>query len=67
MSDSAQNFARRGLLRNAAMVAAVVPAVLLAGCLAPAPPPPPPPQPVAYPAPQPPPPPPRPYVRGERG
>ena len=67
MSDSAQNLACRRLLRNAAMVAAVVPAVLLAGCLAPAPPPPPPPQPVAYPAPQPPPPPPRPYVRGERG
>jgi hypothetical protein len=48
-------------LRNAALVALVVPAALLAGC-APAPPPPPPPQPIAYPAP--PPPAPAPVVRG---
>jgi hypothetical protein len=65
MSDVAKNLARRRLLRNAVMVAVVVPAALLAGC-APQPVPPPPPQPVAYPAPMPPPPPP-PVIRGERG
>jgi hypothetical protein len=65
MSDIAENLARRRLLRNAAMVAVVVPAALLAGC-APQPAPPPPPIPVAYPAPPPPPPAPR-IVRGERG
>lgn len=53
--------ARRRQLRNAALVALVIPAALLAGC-APAPaPPPPPPQPMAAP---PPPPPPAPVVRG---
>ena len=67
MSNVAENLARRRLLRNAAMVAVVIPAGLLAGCLAPAAPPPPPPQPVAYQPQPPPPPPPRPYVRGERG
>ena len=65
MSDSAENLARRRLLRNAVMVAVVVPA-LLAGC-APPPPAPPPPQPVAYPAPPPPPAPAPARIRGERG
>jgi uncharacterized lipoprotein YajG len=32
MSNVAKNLARRRLLRNAAMVAVVVPAALLAGC-----------------------------------
>ena len=56
---------RGGRLRNAALVALVVPAALLAGC-APAPPPPPPPQPIVAPTPPPPPPPPAPapVVRG---
>jgi hypothetical protein len=61
MSDI-EKMARRRQLRNAALVALVVPAVLVAGC-APVPPPAPPPQPVAAPAP-PPPPPPVPVVRG---
>jgi len=63
MSDI-EKIARRRQLRNAALVALVVPAALLAGC-APAPAPPPP-QPVAYPAPPPPPPAPAPVpvVRG---
>jgi hypothetical protein len=69
MSDIAEKSARRRILRNAAMVAVVLPAVL-AACApqpAPAPPPPPrPPQPVAAPAPLPPPP-PAPVIRGERG
>jgi len=51
-------------LRNAVMVAVVVPAALLAGCVQPQPAPPPPPQPVVY---QPPLPPPPPIIRGERG
>jgi hypothetical protein len=61
MSDVAENLACRRLLRNAVMVAVMIPAALLAGC-APQPAPPPPPQPVVYPAPPPP-----PIVRGERG
>lgn len=61
MSDVAEKMPRLRQLRNAALIAIVLPAVLLAGC-APPPPPPPPPQPMAYPAP--PPPPPVPVVRG---
>jgi len=62
MSD-VEKMSRRRPLRNAALIALVVPAALLAGC-APAPAPPPP-QPVAAPAPPPPPPPPAvPVVRG---
>jgi hypothetical protein len=57
-----EKMARRRRLRNAALIALMVPAALLAGC-APAPAPPPPPQPVAAPPP-PPPPPPAPVVRG---
>lgn len=53
-------------LRNAALIAVVVPAALLAGCAPQPAPPPPAPQAVAYPAPPPPPPPAR-MVRGERG
>jgi hypothetical protein len=41
MSD-ADKKARRGQLRNTALVALLIPAALLAGCAAPAPPPPPP-------------------------
>jgi len=48
-----EKMARLGRLCNAALVAVVVPAALLAGCAAPAPPPPPQPQPVYVPAPQP--------------
>ena len=60
MSDVAEKMRRLRQLRNAALVAVVIPA-LLAGCApAPAPPPPPPPAP----APAPPPPPPVPVVRG---
>jgi hypothetical protein len=67
MSDVTENLARRRLFRNAVMVAVVVPAALLAGCVQPAPPPPPPqPQPVVYPV-RPPPPPPPAVIRGERG
>ena len=58
-----EKMARRGQLRNAALMALVIPAALLAGC-APTPPPPPPPAPVAAPAPPPPPPAPVPVVRG---
>jgi hypothetical protein len=57
-----EKMARRRQLRNAVLIALMVPAALLAGC-APAPAPPPPPQPVAAPPP-PPPPPPAPVVRG---
>jgi hypothetical protein len=58
MSDVAEKMARLRQLRNAALVAVLIPAALLAGC---APPPPPPPAP----APAPPPPPPVvPMVRG---
>jgi hypothetical protein len=60
MSDVAEKIARLRQLRNAALVAVVIPAALIAGC-APAPAPPPPPQPMAAPAP---PPPPAPVVRG---
>src|SRR4030095_423110 len=61
MYDVAEKMARLRRLRNAAMVAVVLPAALLAaGCSQPAPPPPPPPAPVAAPPPPPPPPP----VRG---
>ena len=67
MSDVVKNLAPRRLLRNAVMVAVLVPAALLAGCVAPPPPAPPPPQPVSYPAPQPPPPPAPAMIRGERG
>jgi hypothetical protein len=62
MFEFAEKTARLRQLRNAALVALVLPAALLAGC-APQPAPPPPPQPIAYPAP-PPPPPPVPVVRG---
>ena len=61
MSNVVKRWARRVPLRNVAIVAVVLPA-LLAGC---APPPPPPPPPPAYmPPPPPPPPPPYPVVRG---
>src|SRR6266403_2957603 len=40
MPDVAEKMARLGRLRNAALVAVVIPAALLAGCAAPAPPPP---------------------------
>jgi hypothetical protein len=65
MSHVAEKLAQYRLSRNAAMVAVVIPAALLAGCYAQPVPPPPPPQPIAYPAP--PPPPPAPIIRGERG
>jgi hypothetical protein len=56
MSHIAEKIARLVRLRNAALVAVVLPAALLAGCAAPAPPPPPPqPQPMYSPAPPPPP------------
>jgi hypothetical protein len=55
MFDLARKTVRLRQLRNAALVAVVIPAALLAGCAQPAPPPPPP-QPVTYPAPPPPPP-----------
>jgi hypothetical protein len=55
MSDVAVKRARRRQLRNAALVAVLLPAALLAGCAAPAPPPPPQPQPMYAPAPPPPP------------
>jgi hypothetical protein len=63
MSDI-KKMARRRRLRNAALIALVVPAALLAGCAHPPPPPPPPP--MAAPAPPPPPPAPAPVpvVRG---
>ena len=61
MSDI-KKMPRRRQLRNAALVALLVPAAFLAGC-APTPAPPPPPAPMAQPAP-PPPPPPAPVVRG---
>lgn len=61
MLDVAEKMARLRYLRNAALVAVVIPAALLAGC-APQPAPPPPPAPMAVPAP--PPPPPVPVVRG---
>jgi len=61
MSDIAEKLARRRQWHTAAMVALLVPAALLAGCV----PAPPPPQPVAYPVPPPPPAPvPVPVVRG---
>ena len=65
MSD-VEKLVRRKQLRNAALVALLVPAALLAGCAHPAPPPPPPPAPMAAPAPPPPPPAPAPVpvVRG---
>jgi len=62
MSDIAEKLARRRQLRNAALVAIVLPAFLAACAPAPAPPPPPPPP--APMAPMPPPPPPAPVVRG---
>jgi hypothetical protein len=62
MSDVTEKMPRLRQLRNAALVAILIPAALLAGC-APAPPPPPPPPPAPMPAP-PPPPPPVPVVRG---
>ena len=62
MSDVTEKIARLKQLRNAAVVAVLVPAFLAACAPAPAPPPPPPPQPVYAPAP--PPPPPVPVVRG---
>ena len=61
MSDVADKMARIRQLRNVAVLAVLIPAVL-AACSQPAPPPPPPPQPAAAPPPPPPPPPPR--VRG---
>ena len=63
MSEFAEKMARLGRLRNAALVAVVISAALLAGCAAPAPPPPPQPQRVYAPAP----PPPQPYVPAVRG
>ena len=60
MSDI-ETMTRRRQLRNAALVALVVPALLAACAPVPPPPPPPPPQPIAVPAP---PPPPAPVVRG---
>jgi hypothetical protein len=66
MSDVAEQLARRRQLRNAAIVALVIPAALLAGC-APAPAPAPPPPPMAAPAPPPPPPPAPPAVPPVRG
>jgi hypothetical protein len=62
MSDIAKTTVRLRQLRNAALVAIVIPAALLAGC-APTPPPPPPPPAPVY-TPPPPPPPPAPVVRG---
>ena len=62
MSDVAEKMTRLRQLRNAALIAVVIPAALLAGCAQPAPPPPPPP-PAPMPAP-PPPPPAVPMVRG---
>jgi hypothetical protein len=61
MSDFGEKMTRLRQLRNAALIAVVIPAALLAGCAQPAPPPPPPPP---APAPAPPPPPPVPMVRG---
>ena len=61
MSDVAEKRARIRQLRNAALVAVVLPAILAACAPVPAPAPPPPPQPVYAPAP---PPPPVPVVRG---
>src|SRR5882672_655001 len=61
MYDVAEKMARLGRLRNAALLAVVIPAALVAGCSSQ--PPPPPQQPVAA-APPPPPPPPMPAVRG---
>jgi len=61
-----EKVARLRQLRNAALVAVLIPAALVAGCV-PQPPPPPPPEPMAAPAPPPPPtmaPAPVPYVRG---
>jgi hypothetical protein len=60
-----EKMARLRQLRNAALIAVVIPAALLAGC-APQPAPPPPPPPMPAPAPPPPPPPmaPAPVVRG---
>ena len=58
MSDVAEKLARFRQLRNAALLALVIPAALVVGCSQPAPPP----QPAA--APPPPPPPPAPVVRG---
>ena len=64
MFDVAKKSARHRLLRNAAMVAVVIPTALLAACAQEAPPPP---QPVAVQAPPPAPPPPAPApVVGER-
>jgi hypothetical protein len=62
MSDVSEKMTRLRQLRNAALVAVVIPAALLAGCAQPAPPPPAPP-PAPMPAP-PPPPPAVPMVRG---
>jgi hypothetical protein len=61
MSDVAERMTRRTRLCGAALLAVLIPAVLVVGC-APPPPPPPPPQPMPMPAP--PPPPPVPVVRG---
>jgi hypothetical protein len=62
MSAIVEKLARRRQLRNAALVAVLLPAFLAACAPAPAPPPPPPPAPMAVPPP--PPPPPAPPVRG---
>jgi hypothetical protein len=64
MSDVAKKMSRLRQLRNAALVAVLIPAALLAGCAQPAPPPPPPPAPAPMPPPPPPPPAPAPVVRG---
>lgn len=63
MSDVAEKTTRFRQLRNAVLVAVVIPALLAACAPAPMPPPPPPPPPMPMPAP-PPPPPPVPVVRG---
>lgn len=64
MFEVSKSVARHKLLRNAAMVAFVVPTALLAGCASE--PPPPPPQPVVYQPPPPAPAPPPARVIGER-
>ena len=63
MSHIAEKVAGLAQLRNAALLAILIPAALLAGC-APQPAPPPPPPPLAAPTPPPPPPPSVPAVRG---
>jgi hypothetical protein len=56
MSDAFEKMARLRQLRNAALVAVVLPAALVAGCAPQPAPPPPAPEPMAAPAPPPPPP-----------